>query len=656
MFLADMASWGVDTFFTLSVSMAEYTPEIADRLFVWPNFADDNVYKDYSESKNIPVLFTGSLRIHYPWRNRIYRRVSQYYPTLTCPHFGWFHESDTARMLSGERYARLLNSSSIVPACGTIANEVVRKHFEVPGSMTCLLAERSQGLEAAGFVDMVNCVFAEEHNVLDKLDYLFTHSDELKQITSAGHDLVHSAHTIRHRDQLYQWFCLQRALQPNQRIIQPGPFERLVLTDKATDRNSHVCANGIDRELLKRGYLQVWTGRYAEANTTFLRCLNYHIMPEPKLGLVISNLLAGDARQAQSWCIRMLETVLEEPHVIVPDPVEWAYFILMTLCRGKEDEALSAAMEFPQLHHRELDRVRLLIYRLRGIEPDAAKAYNSPANYSVHKLPELDVKEWFDLVCRMLKACDQSRIAERAAQAATSVTHPFGSMATRAEVRADHTTPPPKLHWDSYKVSSIRRLQRWGFKRLRHVINGGLRRIETRVGYFLPYKVSKASRDDFFQAVEALSSEEQVSTVVLIGARHGNYVTDCCLHGLRKNPRFPSVICVSESDSSFEQLQRIYAQDPNVSQITKPADPLPPEASLLLVIDGSELMASTHYEQYRDRATVVVLEDINQADVYEFHRSLTINDRYALVAHNSEHRNGYAILRKRWNTPSPIHP
>src|SRR5215813_52444 len=66
-FLSNMERWGIDTYFTLSIAMAEYVPEIADQLFVWPNFVDPAICYDYKEPKKIPVLIIGSRAPHYPW-------------------------------------------------------------------------------------------------------------------------------------------------------------------------------------------------------------------------------------------------------------------------------------------------------------------------------------------------------------------------------------------------------------------------------------------------------------------------------------------------------------------------------------------------------------------------------------------------------------
>src|SRR5208282_328322 len=37
LFVSDMARFGIETFFTTSVSLASYTPLLAKNLFVWPN-------------------------------------------------------------------------------------------------------------------------------------------------------------------------------------------------------------------------------------------------------------------------------------------------------------------------------------------------------------------------------------------------------------------------------------------------------------------------------------------------------------------------------------------------------------------------------------------------------------------------------------------
>ena len=94
-------------------------------------------------------------------------------------------ERAKAHMLVGEPYARLINAASFAPTCGTFVNDLVRKHLEIPALRgTCLVTEQSPTVVAAGFVDLENCVFADETNVVEKLEHLFVNQNELKRVTS----------------------------------------------------------------------------------------------------------------------------------------------------------------------------------------------------------------------------------------------------------------------------------------------------------------------------------------------------------------------------------------------------------------------------------------------------------------------------------------
>jgi hypothetical protein len=134
-FISDMEHWGIETFFSICTTTAEHTPEIANNLFVWPNFIDSDIYQDYHQSKVVPVLFTGLMNSLYPWRQKMYKIISNRYALHTLLHSGY--KNNSAIMVQGEQYAKAINASWFVPTCGTIAKEVVRKHFEIPGSKAC---------------------------------------------------------------------------------------------------------------------------------------------------------------------------------------------------------------------------------------------------------------------------------------------------------------------------------------------------------------------------------------------------------------------------------------------------------------------------------------------------------------------------------------
>jgi hypothetical protein len=418
-FISDMEHWGIETFFSVSTTIAELTPEISERVFVWPNSIDPKISRDYGQSKVIPVMFNGKIHSLYPWREKIQKVVTQYYPSLICPHPGYEINPSSlyaVHAIYGEKYARAINASWFMPTCGTAANEIVRKHFEIPGSRSCLLTEKTPIVEAAGFSDMQNCVFADDTNVLDKLDYLFRNLDELEKIIDAGYQLVHSRHTLRHRDQIFQWFNLQKNLEPNQRIIQSGPFEPLSIVEESSGtKSNHIICDGLIIQLLHKGDEKLWAGKYKEA-LAFYRQSHIHIwwMPEPKLRLALCNLYAGNSAEALDWILQPIRYTLEEYKAIDPDPVEWAYLIITLICRGKLDKAIKCAEQFPYLYHPELDRARWVVNSLtKGKNVDIVLRFSGQTKhrYSVHQLPERSFDEWISQLCIMMNACKQSRLS-----------------------------------------------------------------------------------------------------------------------------------------------------------------------------------------------------------------------------------------------------
>jgi hypothetical protein len=409
-----MERWGIETFFSISVTTAEYTPGIAEKLFVWPNFIDSDICHDYGQLKVVPVLFNGSMISLYPWRQKVYKKVSERYPAMTFPHFGY--ENHSPLMIHGEQYARTINTAWFVPSCGTVAKEIVRKHFEIPGCKSCLITERTPSLDAAGFVDMRNCVFADENDVLDKMNYLFKNEDELEQIITAGYDLVHSKHTLRQRDQIFQWFELYRQLKPNQKIVQAGPFELLRIVEVASGiSNKHIISGGPCAVLLRRADEKLWVGHYDQAEALYLECLAFiGWMSEPKLKLTVLNLFQGKPDLALKWISEPIENTLGSYNYLDPDPIEWAYFIIALLCKGDIHEAIIRANQFPSLCHPELDRIRWVVHFLQNEHQKHALSDSLllRPRHSIHQLPQSGFVDWVKKLCLMLTACDQANIAE----------------------------------------------------------------------------------------------------------------------------------------------------------------------------------------------------------------------------------------------------
>lgn len=630
-FLSDMDRWGVDTFFTLAVSMAEYTPDIADRLFVWPNFVDGEVYRDYGLQKNIPILFTGSQAAHYPWRSQIHSTVTPQFPSMTTPHAGWFDERATGRMIQGDRYAQLLNSASIAPTCGTIARDVIRKHFEIPASRTCLVTERTASIEAAGFVDMENAVFADQSDIVEKLEFLFAHPDELARITDAGFELAHSRHTMAQRDELLQWLRLYQAAGLGERVVQTGPFQPLELVSSASGvTNSHAISGGLDRALLHEGERLLTEGHLERAEELFLRCLNYHFMPEPTLGLTRRHLYGGNPAEAVRWVARSAERGLLFHDAPDPDPVDWAFFIRALLCQGKIDEAVRRADQFPAMRHLELDRIRRVTYALAGrnSDPSQATASESPARRSVHRLPSREIDAWLADLGVMLRACGQGRLADAVMAGESAPDRRRGSAPAvngkHVPITRDKVLP---LVAERPDVRLTRRLRRELEARRRTMSAGAPQSI-----------------------LQSVVQKEDVHNALLIRASATQRSTRAVLAGLKLNPNRPEIVWLHDATPPLlpgrgrrpgERLSR-----PDAFVRKREQEHLD---RFDVVVVGKHRQLDEDERETLDAAWFVVLTGINRSATQRIHSGLIEDRDYALVTHHASHDGGYSMFRKLGN-------
>jgi tetratricopeptide (TPR) repeat protein len=410
-FLSDMEQWGIETYFSIATLAPEYMPGLDGKLFVWPNFIDPDVYKDYHQHKIIPATLTGQVNGLYPWRQRVFPVIRDRYPCLVSPQHT-YESKLAAQLLSGEAYARVLNASLIVPTCGTMAGEVVRKHFEIPAARSCLVTERTPALQAAGFVDMENCVFTDDPELVDRLEYLFSHPDEIERITTAGYNLAHSRHTLSDRLQIYQWFTLNKNLRSNEKIIQPGPFENLTKVERASQQVGTRLADGAsDRTLLKRADALLGQGKVQEARECYARCLDYvSYLPEAKFGLVICALQEGNIDRAYELIVNLLKVTMIDYGAADPDPVEWAYFLLILICKGDIGQARRLRDFYPSLSHRELRHVDL-IFAQAGLEGNRVSGRPGQERKSIHHIPERDDSEWLLWVADILELSHQPDLA-----------------------------------------------------------------------------------------------------------------------------------------------------------------------------------------------------------------------------------------------------
>jgi len=404
-FIENMTDWGVNWFMTTSMAMAEYTPELADRLFVWPNAVDPAVFRDYGQAKEVEVLFTGSQASHYPWRNAVSRALSTSFTTRVMPHHGWGVGADAHSMPQGEAYARIINAALFAPTCGTMAGDVVRKHLEIPGAMACLVTERTPAVEAFGFRDLVNCVFADEDDVVEKVRWLLDDRDVLDRITRAGNRLVHELHTFATRTQPLQWLQLVREFGDGLHLRQSWPSGALAVETAA--RTAEPRPTGRDRVLLRDAADAAAAGDPDGAERVLRRALNYYFMPEPAIAIARIRLKRGDAASALAWTNR---TIADARFYggRTPDPVQWATRVRALLCAGQLSRAEAALARYPALRHEELDRLAGAVGVLTGhgiARDDAAR------RATVCPLPPCGDAEWTAELVAMLAACGQPRLA-----------------------------------------------------------------------------------------------------------------------------------------------------------------------------------------------------------------------------------------------------
>ena len=77
-------------------------------------------------------------------------------------------------------------------------------------------------------------------------------------------------------------------------------------------------------------------GKHAEAEVLYRRCRNYYDMPEPALRLALCRLHQGAPGDAATMFADSISSMQERSGPgSQPDPVEWAYLIVASLCGGQ---------------------------------------------------------------------------------------------------------------------------------------------------------------------------------------------------------------------------------------------------------------------------------------------------------------------------------
>lgn len=418
-FAAEMALWGVETFFTnVDTAMGEAFPELADQLFYWPMFIDPEVFRDYGYLKNVPVLmvgnFDGPIPSQYLWRVTVRDQLMQNLPCLYYRHPGWDPKNFSPFALHGAEYAKALNSAWFAPTCGAMKKIVVSKHIELPGAGACLVTEDTEAVRAFGFRDMENCVFADETNIVDRIKYFLANKHDLLRILNNGYAHVHNNHTFYHRPQIIQWLQLKLALQPGYKIVQPDLFGDLQAVPTDSPVTTRHIQGATDTTLVRAGNHYLFEGRIANAKHFFREVLKFvGYMGEAHLGLGICALLEGKAKAGLDLIVLPVGFELTSAG-FEPDPTEWAYLIIAIICCGELPRAAEYARKFEHINRAELTAARWIAFTAVDADDEAERALQNWRDSSVERksyhgtMPRFSVRGFAEFVSKMLLANDKS--------------------------------------------------------------------------------------------------------------------------------------------------------------------------------------------------------------------------------------------------------
>ena len=154
------------------------------------------------------------------------------------------------------------------------------------------MTQDTETIRDAGFVDGENCLFVDEGDVVERIQYLLNHPDEMEALTERSYQFVHTQHTFRQRTQIVEWLELFKKLKPGQRIIQKSTSKPLEIVSNDHVQTEFVPFENTDiRGNLDRGFSALEERKYDQAINVFEDMLNtYHYMFEPHLGMGVAHL------------------------------------------------------------------------------------------------------------------------------------------------------------------------------------------------------------------------------------------------------------------------------------------------------------------------------------------------------------------------------
>ncbi len=209
-----------DVGFTVLHNTEHFTAQTGTPFYRLPFAANDNIFKDYGESKVIDLGFSGNMFNSSTYKNtglmgplfnnireRIYEELQE--PEYSSCNIWW--NSNAGKFLHGEKYARLINSSKIwlnTPSAVEIINP---RYYEIIGCNTLLFCRKAdRPYKDLGFLDGQTCVTFEQDlsNFKEKLFHYINNEEDRNEITQQAMLLFKERHSWRHRVNFLMETCL----------------------------------------------------------------------------------------------------------------------------------------------------------------------------------------------------------------------------------------------------------------------------------------------------------------------------------------------------------------------------------------------------------------------------------------------------------------
>ena len=142
----------------------------------------------------------------------------------------------TAQNVRKKEYLSRMRSAKFSPTCGSCTNTFINKHIEIPASGVCLITEKTQILEYAGFSDLENCIMGTGDKLKDKVISIRKSLDKWEEICRSGIELIRSKHVHDKRTQVRDFFSLREKGVATDKMYQNNPFDTIKYTSSLEEK------------------------------------------------------------------------------------------------------------------------------------------------------------------------------------------------------------------------------------------------------------------------------------------------------------------------------------------------------------------------------------------------------------------------------------